>query len=198
MFSLCDLYFVLGLHVPNAQRIIGFFILITHKSTRSEKPITWLLINQTFTWQRGWIWFVVLKWVSTKGDFRVAFRLIFKASPSAKPFIWKQDCFVLLQIHMPQAFERGSPEARGKADGLIGYSVEGIQKTWKVKSSQYKSLCSFLFVVLTLEFWTISLGVSSGNGRTCRKGLVSSDRNGQLHSEEDQRCATHCQNYSCL
>ena len=42
MFSLHDLRFVLcslDLDVLRAQRIIGFFILITHKSTRSEKPI---------------------------------------------------------------------------------------------------------------------------------------------------------------
>ena len=44
MFSLRDLRFVLcsrDLDMLRAQRIIGFFILITHKSTRSEKPITW-------------------------------------------------------------------------------------------------------------------------------------------------------------
>ena len=47
MFSLCDLRFVLcsrGLDVLRAQRIIGF-ILITHKSPRSNNWITWLLIS---------------------------------------------------------------------------------------------------------------------------------------------------------
>ena len=41
MFSLRDLRFVRcsrDLDVLRAQRIIGFFILITHKSTRSENP----------------------------------------------------------------------------------------------------------------------------------------------------------------
>ena len=45
MFSLLDLCFVLcslDLDVLRAQRIMGFYILITHKSTRSENPITWL------------------------------------------------------------------------------------------------------------------------------------------------------------
>ena len=28
-----------------AQRIMGFFILITHKSTRSENPIKWLSLH---------------------------------------------------------------------------------------------------------------------------------------------------------
>ena len=44
MFSLRDLRFVfcsLDLDVLRAQRIMGFFIVITHKSTRSESPITW-------------------------------------------------------------------------------------------------------------------------------------------------------------
>ena len=44
MFSLRDLHFVLcsrDLDVLRAQRIMGFFILITHKSTSSEHPITW-------------------------------------------------------------------------------------------------------------------------------------------------------------
>ena len=43
MFSLYDLRFVFcsrDLDVLRAQRIMGFFICITHKSTRSEKPIT--------------------------------------------------------------------------------------------------------------------------------------------------------------
>ena len=39
MCSPRDLHF---LHVLRAQRIMGSFILITHKSTRSEIPITWL------------------------------------------------------------------------------------------------------------------------------------------------------------
>ena len=38
MFSLRDLRFVL---FSLAQRIMGFFILITHKPTRSETPVTW-------------------------------------------------------------------------------------------------------------------------------------------------------------
>ena len=45
MFSLLDLRFLLcsrDLDVLRAQRIIGFF-LITHKSTRSENSITWLI-----------------------------------------------------------------------------------------------------------------------------------------------------------
>ena len=44
MFSLRDLHLVLcsrDLNVVRAQRIIGFFILITHKSMRSENPIIW-------------------------------------------------------------------------------------------------------------------------------------------------------------
>ena len=46
MFSLRDLRFVLfsrDLDVLRAQRIIGFFMLITHNSTRSKNAITWLL-----------------------------------------------------------------------------------------------------------------------------------------------------------
>ena len=42
VFMLCDLCFVLcslDLSVLGAQRIMGFFILITHKSLRSKKPI---------------------------------------------------------------------------------------------------------------------------------------------------------------
>ena len=45
MFSLRDLRFVLcsrDLDVLRAQRIMGFFDLITHKSTRSENAITCL------------------------------------------------------------------------------------------------------------------------------------------------------------
>ena len=44
MFSPCDLRFVFcsrDLDVLRAQRIMGFVILITHKSTRSENAITW-------------------------------------------------------------------------------------------------------------------------------------------------------------
>ena len=47
MFSLRDLRFALcsrDLDVLRAQRIIGFFILITHKSTRSENPIAWIVL----------------------------------------------------------------------------------------------------------------------------------------------------------
>ena len=43
MFSLFDLRFALcsrNLDVLRAQRIMGFFIFITHKSKRSENPIT--------------------------------------------------------------------------------------------------------------------------------------------------------------
>ena len=64
MFSLRDLRFVLcslDLNVLRAQRIIGFFILITHKSTRSDNPITWKYAKQArntlflFHWlQYGW------------------------------------------------------------------------------------------------------------------------------------------------
>ena len=39
MFSLLDLHFGLWslyLHVLRTQRVLGFFIVITHKSTRSE------------------------------------------------------------------------------------------------------------------------------------------------------------------
>ena len=45
MFSLCDLHFLLCSHEPNilrAQRIMGFFIVITHKSTGLENQITWM------------------------------------------------------------------------------------------------------------------------------------------------------------
>ena len=44
MFLLCDLRFVLcslDFDVLRAQRIMAFFILITHKSMRSENLITW-------------------------------------------------------------------------------------------------------------------------------------------------------------
>ena len=44
MFTLRDLRFVLcslDLDVPCVQRIMGFFILITHNSMRSENSITW-------------------------------------------------------------------------------------------------------------------------------------------------------------
>ena len=47
MFSLCDLRFVLcsrDLDVLRAQRFMTFFILITHKSTRSENLITWQFV----------------------------------------------------------------------------------------------------------------------------------------------------------
>ena len=46
MFSLLDLGFLLcsfDRDVLLVQRIMGFLILITHKSMRSEKLITWLL-----------------------------------------------------------------------------------------------------------------------------------------------------------
>ena len=51
MFSLCDLRFVLcsrDLDVLRAQRIMGFFILITHKSTRSKSPVTWLKLIRVY------------------------------------------------------------------------------------------------------------------------------------------------------
>ena len=44
MLSLCDLRFALfslDLRVLRAQRIMGFLILITHKSARSENSIRW-------------------------------------------------------------------------------------------------------------------------------------------------------------
>ena len=44
MFSQLDLCCVLcsrDLDVLRAQRIIGFFLVITHKPTRSEHPLTW-------------------------------------------------------------------------------------------------------------------------------------------------------------
>ena len=46
MFSLRDLRFLLcslDLDVPRAQRIMDIFILITHKSTRSENLVTWMI-----------------------------------------------------------------------------------------------------------------------------------------------------------
>ena len=48
MFSLRDLRLLLSsldLDVLRAQRIVG---LITHRSTRSEYPITWLLQTSSF------------------------------------------------------------------------------------------------------------------------------------------------------
>ena len=54
MFSLRDLRFVLcsrDLDILRAQRIMGVFILITHKSTRSENTITWwicLFVNHVY------------------------------------------------------------------------------------------------------------------------------------------------------
>ena len=48
MFLRRDLRFVLcscNLHLLHAQRIIGFFILITHNSVRSENPVMWLLLK---------------------------------------------------------------------------------------------------------------------------------------------------------
>ena len=51
MFLLCDLRFVLcslDLDVLRAQRIIAFFILITHKSTRSENLIIWITVMLNF------------------------------------------------------------------------------------------------------------------------------------------------------
>ena len=47
VFSLRDMRFLLcslDLDVLRAQRSMGFFILITHKPTRSENPITWLFV----------------------------------------------------------------------------------------------------------------------------------------------------------
>ena len=52
MFSLRDLRFVLCslvLEVVHAQRIMGFFLSITHKSTRSENPITWVETEASFS-----------------------------------------------------------------------------------------------------------------------------------------------------
>ena len=38
----CFVFYSLEVTILRAQRIIAFFIFITHKSTRSEDPITWL------------------------------------------------------------------------------------------------------------------------------------------------------------
>ena len=46
MLPLRDLRFLL-VKVLCAQRIMGFFIFITHKSTRSEKPITWPMVMES-------------------------------------------------------------------------------------------------------------------------------------------------------
>ena len=46
-FELWSLY----LHVLRTQRILGIFILITHKSTRSENPTTWLIPDRGCGWQ---------------------------------------------------------------------------------------------------------------------------------------------------
>ena len=46
MFSLLDLQFglwSLDLHILHKQMILGSFIVITHKSTRLENPITWII-----------------------------------------------------------------------------------------------------------------------------------------------------------
>ena len=51
MFSLLDLHFGLWslyLHVLRTQRILGFFIVITHKSSRSEDRITWFLLHVSY------------------------------------------------------------------------------------------------------------------------------------------------------
>ena len=48
MFLPRDLRFMLcsrDLDVQPAQRIMGFFILITHRATRSENLITWKGVN---------------------------------------------------------------------------------------------------------------------------------------------------------
>ena len=48
MFSLLDLRFVLSsldLDVLRTQRIMGFLIVITHKSKRSKNPITSIDFN---------------------------------------------------------------------------------------------------------------------------------------------------------
>ena len=48
MFLRRDLHFMLcscNLHLLRAQRIIGFFILITRNSVRSENPVMWLLLK---------------------------------------------------------------------------------------------------------------------------------------------------------
>ena len=48
MFLLCDLHFLvcsLDLDVLRVQKIMGFFLLISHKSIRSENPITWTEIK---------------------------------------------------------------------------------------------------------------------------------------------------------
>ena len=56
MFSLRDLRFLfcsLDLDVLRAQRSMGFFILITHKSTRSESSITWMKFNFFHSFAKG-------------------------------------------------------------------------------------------------------------------------------------------------
>ena len=59
MFSLHDLRFVLcslEVDIQRAQRIMGFFILIIHKSTRSENPIRWRArqeSNKSSRYERG-------------------------------------------------------------------------------------------------------------------------------------------------
>ena len=53
-FSLRDLHFLLcSLELDKlwVQRIMGFFILITHKLTRSDNLITWATMPNTFSWK---------------------------------------------------------------------------------------------------------------------------------------------------
>ena len=41
-FDLCSVLCLLDLDVLHVQRIIGSFILMTHKSMRLKNPITWI------------------------------------------------------------------------------------------------------------------------------------------------------------
>ena len=52
--NLCFVFCSRDLDVIRAQRIIGIFTLITHKSTRLEKPITWY--GQILKWLMGKIY----------------------------------------------------------------------------------------------------------------------------------------------
>ena len=76
-----------GGHFSNHPAERSVFYLFVMKPFQEEKPILGPVHNFTGTSR------VVIIWINAdnaeEGDFRVAFRLCFKASPSAKPFIWK-------------------------------------------------------------------------------------------------------------
>ena len=79
------------------------------------------------------------------GDFRVAFRLCFKASPSAKPFIWKlvsftrkfwsftckQNWFPYQRLRTRTRFET---EAKGDSEIASGDLVGSSSNKWRVKN----------------------------------------------------------------